>query len=354
MEVRDLRRPFRLSFALVFWGIVSGATAIFCAFPLERLDPPPVALALLIQEQGRALLAILWPLASAAVLGAGVGVTEMASYKNLWREAISARWGMYLILLNTAVAALAYVAVRVYMPDTDPFLLAISVGVGFPALIRTKFTLVKQFGGEGGSDIAVNLGWLYDQFQNFCRQEIDKEIFTFRQVIANRLIEQYPTIQELYQLALYTLKTRTNLTLDEEEVRLKDLQELIDPKVPPEVARINLGLFVLELGGVGYVDLLVRAKARKETSPIASAAPPLPADTSTDAVVKKLVELPLADLVTFGKSLLQSQEDRDWIEKAAQPAAGISELKQKAPIAYYIVSRVGGESVARELAKKEQ
>lgn len=41
-------------------------------------------------------------------------------------------------------------------------------------------------------------------------------------------------------------------------------------------------------------------------------------------------------------------------EKAAQPAAGIAELRRKAPIAYYIVSRVGGESAARELAKKEQ
>lgn len=357
MEVRDLRRPFRLSFALAFWGIVGGVTAIFCAFPLERLDPPPVALVLLIQEQGRALLALLWPLASAAVLGAGVGVTELASYKELWREAISARWGRYLVLLNTAVAALAYIAVRAYMPEADPFLLAISVGVGFPALIRTKFTLVKQFGGEGGSDVAVNLGWLYDQFQNFCRQEIDKEIFTFRQVIASRLIEQYPTIQELYQLALYTLKTRTNLALEEEEVRLKDLQELIDPQVPPEVARINLGLFVLELGGVGYVYLLIQVKAQKETSPMASAAAPIPsaasADSPAETVVKKLVELPLADLEKLALDLLKSPDEQGWVKQAAEPASGISEVRQKAPIAYYVVSRVGEEAASQALKNRD-
>ena len=355
MEVRDLRQPFRISFASVFWGIALGVAAIFFAFPLERLDPPPVALVLLIQEQGRALLALLWPLASAAVLGAGVGVTELASYKELWREAISARWGMYLILLNTALAALAYAAVRAYMPDADPFLLAISVGVGFPALIRTKFTLVKQFGGEGGSDIAVNLGWLYDQFQNFCRQEIDKEIFTFRQVVANRLIEQYQTIQELYQLALYTLKTRTNLPLEEEDARLKDLQELIDPQVPPEVARINLGLFVLELGGVGYVYLLIQVKAKKETSSIASAAAPIPsaasADSPTETAVKKLVELPLADLEKLALDLLKSPDDRGWVQQAAEPAPGISEVRQKAPIAYYVVSRAGVDEALQALKK---
>ncbi len=356
MEVRNLRQPFRLGFAWAFWGIALGAAAIFIAFPLERLDPPPVALVLLIQEQGRALLALLWPLATAAVLGAGVGITELSSYKELWREAIGARWGMYLILLNTAVAALAYVAVRAYMPETDPFLLAISVGVGFPALIRTKFTLVKQFGGEGGSDIALNLGWLYDQFQNFCRQEIDKEIFTFRQVVANKLIEQYPTIQELYQLALYTLKTRTNLPLVEEEARLKDLQELIDPQVPPEVARINLGLFVLELGGVGYVDLLVRAKARKEISPMASAAAPIPsaasAGSSAETVVKRLVELPLADLEKLALDLLNSSNDQGWVKQAAEPAPGISEVRQKAPIAYYVVSHAGEEAASQALKNR--
>ncbi|MEK7787436.1 MAG: hypothetical protein AAB658_18700, partial [Chloroflexota bacterium] len=239
--------------------------------------------------------------------------------------------------------------------QVDNFLLAISVGVGFPALIRTKFTLVKQFGGEGGSDVAVNLGWLYDQFQNFCRQEIDKEIFTFRQVIANGLIEQYPTIQELYQLALYILKTRTNLALEEEDARLKDLQELIDPQVPPEVARINLGLFVLELGGVGYVNLLVRAKARKETSSIASAAAPIPsaasADSPTETAVKKLVELPLAELEKLALDLLKSPDDQGWVQQAAEPAPGISEVRQKAPIAYYIVAHTGVETALQALKK---
>lgn len=65
-----------------------------------------------------------------------------------------------------------------------------------------------------------------------------------------------------------------------------------------------------------------------------------------------LAELPLSDLVAFSKRLLKSPEDQQWIEQAAQPTLGLSEQKQRGPIAYYIVNRLGADAVARELEKK--
>ncbi len=356
---RDLRRRFNFGTALLV--ILFATIALLLVTPLDGLNLHPAVIAL--QHQTKEAVILLSPYFLVALAGAAVGLAELSSTFNDYpREAIATEWGQYLIWLNAVAAALAFFVASVYAPvGTNKILMIVTVGFGFPALIRTKVTLAKQFGGGDGGDLSVNFGWLYDQFQNVCKKQIDLDLMSYRRMQVDRLLTRYSTVQELYQTALYTIKARATLTTDEEQAKLEELQQTIDPKVPPEVARMNLGLLILELGGVAFVDLLVGARgapmpapplesvARGEAAPAASAsAPPPPADTSTDAVVKKLVEMPLADLVAFGNSLLEAQADRDWIEKAAQPAAGISELKQKAPIAFYVVSRVGAEAAARE------
>ena len=360
---RDLRRRF--NFGTTLFVFLATVLALLLLTPLDGLNLHPSVIAL--QHQTKEAIILLSPYFLVAIAGAAVGLAELSSTFNDYpREAIATEWGQYLIWLNAVAAALAFFVASVYAPvGTNKILMILTVGFGFPALIRTKFTLAKQFGGGDGGDLSVNFGWLYDQFQNVCKKQIDLDLMSYRRMQVDRLLTRYSTVQELYQTALYTIKARATLAADEEKAKLEELQQTIDPKVPPEVARMNLGLLILEVGGVAFVDLLVGTReaavpaptpesiARGEAAPAASA-PPLPAEASADAVVKKLVELPLADLVAFGNSLLESPTDRDWIEKAAAPTAGITELKQKAPIAYYIVSRVGAEAAARELAKKEQ
>ena len=68
--------------------------------------------------------------------------------------------------------------------------------------------------------------------------------------------------------------------------------------------------------------------------------------------MKKLVEMPLDDLVSFGVSLLNASDDQDWVKKAAQPQGNITEVKQKAPIAYYLVSRLGVDAIVRALQNR--
>src|ERR1051326_6122024 len=94
-------------------------------------------------------------------------------------------------------------------------LVIIGVGVGFPTLIRTKFTLAKQFGGDDKDDLNVNIGWLYDQFQNLCKKQIDLDLMLYRLTQVDRLLERYSTVQELSQTALYTIKARATLTKEE-------------------------------------------------------------------------------------------------------------------------------------------
>jgi hypothetical protein len=340
----DLRRRFNVGLAV--WVVVLGALGLFLAAPLENSNLHPGLIDL--QQQAKAALVLLAPYGIVGVLGAGVGLAELTStFGDYPREAIATRWGQYLVWLNALAAVGAFFIARAYAPpDTNTVILILTVGVGFQTLVRTKFTLAKQFGGEGGGDLSVNIGWLYEQFQNLCKKQIDLELMTYRRTQVDRLLTHYPTVKELYQTALYTLKARATLTPEEETAKLEELQQIIDPKVPPEVARMNLGLLILELGGVAYVDLLVRAR---EMAPAAAAGG---AEPSTASLVKRLTELPLDDLVALALEVLKSPEDEAWIKRAAAPAPGITPVRQKAPIAYYLVENAGVEAVSEALAKR--
>ncbi len=193
----------------------------------------------------------------------------------------------------------------------------------------------------------------------------------YRRMQVDRLLGCYSTVQELYQTAVYAIKARATLSEDEERQQLEDLLKTIDPKVSPELARTDLGLKILELGGVSVIELLVSARGggsglAAPTPPSGAAAPaaasaaaaptaaaPPPEAPAPDAVVKKLTELPVSELVAMSKSLLKAQEDLDFVEKSSQPTPGLNELRQKAPIAYYLVAHVGADAVTKELAKRQ-
>ncbi|MEK7442456.1 MAG: hypothetical protein AABZ78_16775 [Chloroflexota bacterium] len=360
----DLRNRF--NFWATFSLIVIATLAVLLAMPLDLMNLNPVILQL--QTRIKDGLGSLTPFIAVGALGAAVGLAELTStFEDYPREAIMTQWGQYLIWLNGGTAVLAFFITRFYAPaETNIFLLILMVGIGFPTLIRTNFTFAKQFGGDGKGDMGINLGWLYEQFQTLCKKQIDVELMTFRRKQVDRLLARYPTVLELYQTALYTIKARATFTKAEEETKLSELQQKIDPKFPIEAARTEIGLLILEVGGIAYVDLLVEAR-REAPTPVASAvaeasrgaAAPAAAVTApvgggldSESVVKKLVEMPLDDLVSFGVSLLNASDDQDWVKKAAQPQGNITEVKQKAPIAYYLVSRLGVDAIVRALQNR--
>lgn len=360
----DLRNRF--NFWATFSLIAIATLAVLLAMPLDLINLNPVVLQL--QTRTKDALGSLTPFIAVGTLGAAVGLAELTStFEDYPREAIMTQWGQYLIWLNGGTAVLAFFIVRFYAPaETNIFLLILMVGLGFPTLIRTNFTFAKQFGGDSKGDMGINLGWLYEQFQTLCKKQIDVELMTFRRKQVDRLLARYPTVQELYQTALYTIKARATFTKAEEETKLSELQQKIDPKFPIEAARTEIGLLILEVGGLAYVDLLVEARrdapvpvaaavaeaSRGAAAPAAATAALAGGAPDSESVVKKLVEMPLDDLVSFGVSLLNASEDQDWVKKAAQPQGNITEVKQKAPIAYYLVSRLGVEAIVRALQSK--
>jgi hypothetical protein len=335
----DLRRRFNLGLALI--GVSVAVLALFLALPLEGANLHPALLD--VQRRLRDAIVLLAPFAAVGALGAGVGLAELTSAFNEYpREAVASRWGQYLVGLNALAAVGAYLVARLYAPASiDPLALILGVGVGFPTLIRTKFTLARQFGGTGQPDLTIDVGWLYEQFQRLCKDQIDIELMAYRRRFVDRLLARFTSVQELYQTAQYTLNARATLTPEQEAARLEELKRAIDPKVPPELARLNLGLLVLELGGVAYVDLLAQARLPVDSSHGGGDAP------QPEAVVKQLTERPLPQLKQAALGVLKTDEEKDRVAALAAPVPGIPEITQRASIARYLVDRLGAESASR-------
>ncbi len=266
--------------------------AVFLVSPSESFSSHPWVLAL--QTQLRTGVTWIGPYGIVMLIGGIVGLAEISStFPNYPREALLTRWAQILILVNALAAALAFWIARIYVSPENLGLLIVGVGVGFQALIRTRFTLAKQIGGSGG-DVELNLGWLYDQFQQ------------------------------------------------EREERLAVLEKLFDSKAPVHFTRAQMALSILENGGQAYVDLLL--------TPPGAGAPAAPAPVS---VAKQLIDkYSLEDLVNMTKRMTDSPEVHAWVEQAAQPTADMTETQRKAAIAQLLVQRAGAETVQKELEKQ--
>jgi hypothetical protein len=152
------------------------------------------------------------------------------------------------------------------------------------------------------------------------------------------------------------VRARATLTEQEEEARLEELKQIIvDTEGGPQSTRMNLALLVLESGGRAYVEQLaeqqlpVPGEEMMGTALLSDATP----DPSTETVAKELTQLPLADLLSLAKEVLKAPEDIKYVQEAASPKADLTEVKQKAPIAYYVIARTNAETAQKALARRK-
>ena len=292
------------------------------------------------------------PYLSVILLGVVVGLAELAStFANYPTNAVVSAWGLGLIALNGAVAALVFAIVRFYAPETDLFLLVLAVGVGFQTLIRTKFTLAKQFSGVGEKDLSLDLGWLYEQFQSLCKMQIDQSLMRRRQSVVQELVEAFPSQLALFNMAYYTVIARRTFTSEEEERQLSELNERLRASLPEEVIRRTLALHILETGGEGHARALIEAVPRREPSAAAAQAP------NHEEITRDLAER--LDLDALEATALKVVEDaaagdardewRAYVEGTASDTAS-PEAVRRLNLARFIVDRAGLAFAAEKLA----
>ncbi|MCA9934088.1 MAG: hypothetical protein KC415_09205 [Anaerolineales bacterium] len=315
---------------------------ILLILPAEELALPDWYV--LLQTQGQALGLMLAPFFAVGLLGAIVAVAELAStFQTYPREALSTRWAQILVFINVVAAALALIVVQITMPEMNPVLRILSVGVGFQALIRTRFVLAKPIDGNEQGEISLNLGWLYDQFQNLCRNQIDLELMNNRRTAVTQLLDYYPTLAELYDIAWYTIIARATLTPEEEQARLDELEKLLDPKAPEQFARTSIALMILENGGQAYVNLLLSQAAHMADAASGTA-------VTTDSVLRELLQRPLSEIVALAEQVSDVPEILEWVHKAAIPTPDTTEADQKSAVAHFLVQNVGAKRIAEQLA----
>ena len=338
-----ITRGMKVSIAIFL--LILAALITIIVFPITETTPSWVEP---LQTNVYGFMARISPYILVGLLGAIVAMAELVStFQTYPREALRTRWAWILIVANVVAAMIALVVVRVTMTEMNPSLQILSVGVGFQAIIRTRFVLAKRIGDDGAEgEVALNLGWLYDQFQNLARTQIDLELMNKRRTAVTRLLEYYPSMAELYDIAWYTITSRATLTREQEEQRKADLEKLLDPKAPENFARSSIALMILENGGQAYVELLL-TQAMQGLNPEAMA-PAKP--TSADKLIWQLVEnYSLAELVALTEKIAPSERVITYVTEAAKPDPNVKPANQKATIAHFLVQQIGTDALQKAL-----
>lgn len=328
--------------------LILTAVFLFLTFPFNTI--PVQEWVITLQTQLKAQFTALAPYLVVGVLGGMVGIAELtATFATYPREALQTRWARILIAVNMVAAVLALIIAQITMPDGNMVLQVIAVGVGFQALIRTRFVLAKQIGGDGNGqgEVSLNLGWLYDQFQNLCRTQIDLELMNNRRTAVTRLLEYYPSLTQLYDIAWYTIIARATLTPEEEKTRLAELEKLIDPKAPEQFARSSIALMILENGGQAYVDLLLDQAMHPTAMSTGTAV------LSANDLVRQITDkYSLEQLVGLSEQVSEVEEVKTWVVNAAKPDPATTEANQKAAIAHFLIKQVGQEKIQQTVGER--
>jgi hypothetical protein len=154
------------------------------------------------------------------------------------------------------VAAGVLAISQIYAKDANPVLLAVAVGVGLPTLIRTKFTVAKQF--MGGEELSINVGWLYDQLLGWFKTEIDIAVVNDRQKIITRLLQKIPEVDKLKDIAHTVLQGRSLFTAMEVTQREEYLNRIAASTIPDAAKRVAFARFIWDMGGREYIENLIK------------------------------------------------------------------------------------------------
>jgi len=198
------------------------------------------------------------------MLGAIVGIAEIiATFSPSPREAFRTFWAWILVGVNALAATGVYAIVHFYAKNINPVLLAVSVGIGFPTLIRTKFTVAKQF--MGGEDLSFNISWVYDQFLGWFKAEIDIAVVNKRLKMITKLISKISDVKRLKVIAHTILQERSILSYEEIKKYENYINGIVKSEEIPERAKqVALAKFILNMGGKEYIKTLLKGKKDNE------------------------------------------------------------------------------------------
>lgn len=284
-----------------------------------------------VRQQAVMLLQFLLPYAIVLLVSLLVGVSEiMTEFEKEFLDAILTRWGATLLLFNIISAEAVFIGFLVqgnFEDDANQLLLALSVGVGFPTLIRTRFTLKKSSDPEQ-DDFTFGLDRIYGTFQERIKDGIDRELLPRNRRIVKQLCELY-SIRELSTLIQQSLELQSRIPEEKVEQTNTEVDSILKRVENPddkEAAKSKLAQKFLEIEGRRNVDLelLLRVSDREE-------------QVEQPSQGKNLLDrYTWQELLAQARKRFQDSELIDYIEALAQDEQA-SEADKKAALADYIV-----------------
>ncbi len=143
-------------------------------------------------------VAQLWPVVGPYLLVVGLAAAWalaeiLQTFSGDVPRAVRTWWSALLVGVNMAFALPVYAFARLLVPaEGTSWPLALAVGVGWQALLRTRINLLQPLNPETGEAVAVSLASLYSRFQQFCRGQIDRTLAGERMNLLERALRLPP------------------------------------------------------------------------------------------------------------------------------------------------------------------
>lgn len=183
----------------------------------------------------------------------------LQTFRSDIRRALRSGWSALLIGVNVLFALLVFALARYLAPPSvNPYLLALGVGAGWQALLRTRINLLQPLDPGAGEAVSLSISDLYSRFQGFCREQIDRSLLSGRV----RLLEQairLPVEELEYQVRLFAHASVLR-SPDEVEAYLKKLRQLGAPE-----RALALASYLLAHGGYDLLQERLKAMEKGTT-----------------------------------------------------------------------------------------
>jgi len=171
------------------------------------------------------------------------------------RRALRSGWSALLIGVNIACALLVFALVRsITPPPTSPYLLALGIGAGWQALLRTRVNLLQPLTPDDRA-VSLSLSDLYNRFQQFCREQIDRSLLSGHASLLD--LATHLPVEELerqVRLFAHASAIHTPEQVDEYLARLQTYST--------EERKLYLASYLLRQGGYGLLQERLKALGR--------------------------------------------------------------------------------------------
>lgn len=191
------------------------------------------------------------------VSGTIIGIAEIQSvFNSAFIQAIRTNWGKGLLVFNAITAEIVYILIILQYPSAPRVITAISVGIGFPTLLRTRFTLKKSFNPKEG-DFTFGLDKIYQQFQKQFKDGIDKELIPTNSDLAERLVNKYSDFYDLYRIAKKVVNIRSHLTSEERTREIEFLEQIFIEEKDEKLGLFRIAKQIIDLAGIKNVKFII-------------------------------------------------------------------------------------------------